>query len=344
MPKKLTQEELLERFRAVWGDRYDYSKVNYVNKRTPIIVGCKDHGFFPIMPLSHANGHGCSKCGNKSQAKKLSKPKYDKKELLRRLYEVHGTDKFDFSLIEDDSFVYKGVETELPVICKKCGSHHHVLATQLLKGGGCNVCRLKSFSKINLGKTKPLNERELVADVGIMDVEHVSKNDRIFHVWREMITRCYNVDYWKKRPTYEHCEVCDEWKYYSNYLKWYNEHFVDGFEVDKDLLSFTIGHKAYSPDTCCFLPPEVNAFLSTKSIKRYLPVGVHIVSGCITASCGRDYLGTFETVEEARLAYLGEKKKRIIELANKWKSKIEPRAYDALINLDVDKFFNNNNI
>ena len=82
MPKKLTQEELLERFRSVWGDRYDYSKVNYVNKRTPIIVGCKEHGFFPIMPLSHANGHGCSKCGNKAQAKKLSKPKYDKKELL----------------------------------------------------------------------------------------------------------------------------------------------------------------------------------------------------------------------------------------------------------------------
>ena len=342
MPKKLTQEELLERFRAIWGDRYDYSNVNYVNKRTPIIVWCKEHGLFHIMPLSHANGHGCSKCGNKAQAKKLSKPKYDKKELLRRLYEVHGKNVFDFSLIEDDLFVYNGVKTKLPVICKKCGSMHSMLAAQLLKGSGCNTCRLKTFSKANLGNTKTIEERELVAGVGIVDVEYVCGNERVFHIWREMITRCYNADYWKKRPTYEHCYVCDEWKRYSNYLKWYNEHYVEGFEVDKDLLSFAIGYKTYSPNTCCFLPTEINSVLSTKSLKRDMPVGVHIVSGCITASCGQDYLGSFKTLEDARIAYLKEKKKRITELANKWKDKIESRAYDALINLDVENFFNNN--
>lgn len=342
MPKKLTQEELLERFRAVWGDRYDYSKVNYVNKRTPIIVGCKEHGFFPIMPLSHANGHGCSKCGNKTQAKKLSKPKKDKHWLLDRLYDIYGNDKFDFSLIEDESFVYKGTEAPLPVVCKICGTQSNAPAAQRLKGSGCNTCRLKRFSKTNLGKIKPLKERELVARVGIIDVEDISKNDRVFHIWREMITRCYNPEYWKKRPTYERCEVCDEWKHYSNYLKWYNSHYVEGFEVDKDLLSFVVKSKIYAPNTCCFLPPEINNILSTKSLKRDLPIGVHIVSGCITASCGKDYLGSFSTIEDAREAYLTEKKKRITELANKWKDKIETRAYDALINLDVDKFFNNN--
>jgi hypothetical protein len=87
------------------------------------------------------------------------------------------------------------------------------------------------------------------------------------------------------------------------------------------------------------LPPEINNVLSTKSLKRDLPIGVHVVSGCITASCGKDYLGSFNTIEDAREAYLVEKKKRITELANKWKDKIEQRAYDALINLDVDKFF-----
>jgi hypothetical protein len=339
MPKKLTQEELLERFRTVWGDRYDYSKFNYVNKRTPIIVGCKEHGFFPIMPLSHANGHGCSKCGNKAQAKKLSKPKYDKKELLRRLYEVHGKNVFDFSLIEDDSFVYDGVKTELPVICKKCGSMHSMLAAQLLKGSGCNTCRLRAFSKANLGNTKPIEERELVAGVGVVDVENTSWNGKVFPIWREMIERCYNEDNWKRRPTYKGCEVCDEWKNYSGYLQWYEENYVEGFDVDKDLLSYLLKNKIYSPETCCFLPPEINSILSTKSLKRDLPIGVHVVSGCITASCGKDYLGSFNTIEDAREAYLTEKKKRITELANKWKDKIEQRAYDALINLDVDKFF-----
>jgi hypothetical protein len=84
---------------------------------------------------------------------------------------------------------------------------------------------------------------------------------------------------------------------------------------------------------------EINVILSANSTKRDLPVGVHVVGGCITASCGKDYLGSFSTIEDARKAYLAEKKKRITELANKWKDKIETRAYDALINLDVDKFF-----
>lgn len=342
MPKRLTQEELLERFRAVWGDRYDYSKVNYVNKRTPIIVGCKEHGAFSIMPLSHANGHGCTKCGNKAQAKKLSKPRYDKKELLRRLYEVHGKDKFDFSLVEDSSFVYKGVKSYLPIVCKKCGEPTTMMAAQLLRGSGCNKCRLKSFSKANLGNSKPIEERVLVAGVGVVDIDGVVCNDKIFPIWREMIVRCYNKDSCGQHPTYEHCDVCEEWKLYSNYLKWYEEHHVEGFEVDKDLLSFSFGKKIYSPETCCFLPPEINGMLSTKSLKRDLPVGVHIVSGCITASCGQDYLGSFATVQDARKAYLEAKKNFITGLANKWKGKIELRAYNALINLDVDKFFSNN--
>lgn len=342
MAKKLTQEEVLRRFKEKWNDRYDYSKVVYVNKRTPVTITCKEHGDFQILPLEHAKGHGCSKCGNEAQAKKLSKPKKDKKWLLKRLYEIYGTDAFDFSAIEDVSFVYNGVKTPLPVVCKVCGTPSYAIASQRLKGSGCDTCRLKKFSKVNLGKTKPIDKREFVAGWGISDIDGTMRNSKIYHIWREMITRCYNEDYWQKRPSYEHCDVCEDWKHYSNYLKWYNEHNIDGFEVDKDLLSFYIGKKTYSSETCCFLPPEINATLaSTKTRKRGLPVGVHIISGCITASCGKEHLGTFPTVELARKAYLKAKKEHIVELANKWKDEIEPRAYNALINLDVEKFFNN---
>lgn len=342
MPKKLTQVEVLQRFHERWGNRYDYSKVVYVNKRTPIIVSCEEHGDFNILPLEHANGCGCRKCGNKSQAQKLLKPKKDKKWLLERLYENYGNDKFDFSAIEDSSFVYKGVKTRLPVVCKVCGTPSDAIASQRLKGSECNTCRLKKFSKVNLGKAKPARERELVVGVGINDVEGVLRNDKTYTIWREMIIRCYKESYWEKRPTYRHCDVCDEWKLFSNYLQWYHDNYIDGFDVDKDLLSFCTGKKIYSPETCCFLPAEVNnALSSSKCIERDLPVGVHIISGCITSSCGRNYLGTFPTIEKAHEAYLNEKKKHIVNLANKWKDKIEQRAYDALINLDVNKFFNN---
>lgn len=341
MAKKLTQEEILCRFYNRWGDRYDYSNVKYINRRTPIIVKCSIHGDFKILPLSHADGHGCPKCGNIEQAKKISKPRYDKKELLRRLYEVHSNDNFDYSLIEDDSFVYKGTKTRIPVICNDCGNIIMPIASDHLAGCGCNICRLKKFSKAYLGKYKPSSKRKLVSNVGVIDVEYALTNDKTYTVWREMIGRCYNERTISKRPTYKDCSVCEEWKTYSNYLKWYNEHYVDGFDVDKDLLSYALDRKVYSPETCCFLPKEINSLLSIKHTKRSLPVGVYIISGCVTAKCGEKYLGTYPTIEDARIAYLKCKKERIIELANKWKDKIEPNVYDALINLDVDKFFNN---
>ena len=70
-----------------------------------------------------------------------------------------------------------------------------------------------------------------------------------------------------------------------------------------------------------------------------MPVGVWKHKDMFTSTCNKKYIGLFKTVEEAREAYLTEKKKHITELANKWKDKIEPRAYNALINLDVEKFF-----
>lgn len=55
-------EEFIEKARAVHGDKYDYSKVNYVNNITPIIIICPIHGEFSQLPTTHLRGFGCHKC------------------------------------------------------------------------------------------------------------------------------------------------------------------------------------------------------------------------------------------------------------------------------------------
>ena len=49
----------------------------------------------------------------------------------------------------------------------------------------------------------------------------------------------------------------------------------------------------------------------------------------------REYLGFFKTEIEAFNAYKQAKEKYLKELAEKWKSQIDERAYNALMNYEV---------
>ena len=59
---KYTVENFLEAAKRVHGDRYDYSKVNYINSTTKVEVICKEHGSFFITPSDHIHAKcGCTK-------------------------------------------------------------------------------------------------------------------------------------------------------------------------------------------------------------------------------------------------------------------------------------------
>lgn len=62
MSKRYTQEEAIAKFRAVHGDKYDYSKVEYKGNKIKVCVICPIHGEFWISPSKHFSGQGCRKC------------------------------------------------------------------------------------------------------------------------------------------------------------------------------------------------------------------------------------------------------------------------------------------
>lgn len=64
MPKKITKEEFIERAKKVHGNKYDYSKFEYINFYTPSTIICKKHGEFQQNSFNHIKGHGCPTCGN----------------------------------------------------------------------------------------------------------------------------------------------------------------------------------------------------------------------------------------------------------------------------------------
>lgn len=155
-----------------------------------------------------------------------------------------------------------------------------------------------------------------------------------------MLTRCYS-DKYIKNQNYIDCYVCDEWKNYQNFAKWYSEHkYVlskdDSLELDKDIK--VIGNKIYSPDTCLLLPHRLNTIvLDRKNDRGNYALGVQkIKSGAYIASCNgvngeKIYLGRFESEEEASNSYNIAKKKIIEIVVKQYKNIIPDEVYDAVM-------------
>lgn len=85
--------------------------------------------------------------------------------------------------------------------------------------------------------------------------------------WNNMMMRCYDKAWKVKNPTYSDCEVCEEWHDYDNFRQWalqFSEQIEMGWDLDKDLMS---GERLiYSPETCVFLPQEINMALPRHKI------------------------------------------------------------------------------
>lgn len=61
---RLSQQDILSKFTAVHGIKYNYSRVQYINYETPVNIGCSIHGEFLQRPDNHINGTGCPRCKN----------------------------------------------------------------------------------------------------------------------------------------------------------------------------------------------------------------------------------------------------------------------------------------
>jgi len=130
--KKLEQTEVLERFRQVHGDKYDYSNVIYRGINNQVEILCKIHGIYHQKPHSHMYGHGCPMC-SKTALQDIDK-------IIKRFRAVHGQ-KYDYSEI-----VYENILEKVKIKCKLHGPFWQAPAWHIA-GHECSKCR--SFSSSN---------------------------------------------------------------------------------------------------------------------------------------------------------------------------------------------------
>ena len=154
-----------------------------------------------------------------------------------------------------------------------------------------------------------------------------------------MIFRCHSDKC--KSNSYKDVTVCEEWHNFQTFAKWFEDNWkshMEGWALEKDIL--VKGNKIYSPDTCCFVPSEINNLFITNKYKRGdYPIGVRKKVNGFKARIYKDkeiHLGYFNTPEEAFQAYKVAKEEYIKEIADKWKDKIDPRVYQAMYNYKVE--------
>jgi hypothetical protein len=204
-----------------------------------------------------------------------------------------------------------------------------------------------SYKEFKTGKIKcPYEPR--VCGVGyIGEGQYNSRYNGIraksYDIWKNILERCYDKSKRYKHPSYEGCYVCEEWLNYQNFAYWYELNYYDcegeNVQIDKDILYK--GNNVYSPDTCVFVPRSINVlFIKSDIVRGNLPIGVVAHNNKFEASCNSygksNYLGIYNTPEEAFYAYKEYKEKLIKDIADKYKDQIPYILYEAMYNYKVE--------
>lgn len=124
--KKKTTDEFIAEARKVHGEKYDYSKVEYVNASTKVLIICPEHGGFLQEAHAHLKGSGCPECAQIKRGEGKRPTKLTTEEFVRRAKEVHG-DAYDYS-----ETVYNGAMSKITVK-RKDGTYEDVFPFAHLK-------------------------------------------------------------------------------------------------------------------------------------------------------------------------------------------------------------------
>lgn len=170
-----------------------------------------------------------------------------------------------------------------------------------------------------------------------------------YSVWTNMLMRCYYDEHQKTHPTYRDCTVCEEWLNYSNFKKWFDDNYYEimgeRMDLDKDILMK--GNKTYSPNTCVFVPQNINSlFIKRNKARGKYPIGINFDKNAnkyrvqcnilINGKKQKKYLGLYNNIDDAFNVYKEAKESNIKQIADFYKDKIPDKLYEAMYNYKVE--------
>ena len=124
--RNLTQQEVINQAIAVHSSKYDYSKVEFTNRRSKICIICPEHGEFWQTPEKHIDRkQGCPICSGVK--------KHTNESFITEAAKIHNN-KYDYSKVK-----YTNNKTNVTITCPKHGDFTQIPLNHL-QGHGCPIC------------------------------------------------------------------------------------------------------------------------------------------------------------------------------------------------------------
>ena len=140
LKKQNTTNQFVKKSQEIHNNKYNYSKVKYINHKAKVIIICPEHGEFPQIPNNHLNGSGCKKCANRLRG---LRSRLSTEEFIKKAKKVHGH-IYDYSKVD-----YNGRFVKVAIVCRKHGVFFQASGDHL-SGHGCMKC--SGVEKLNTEK------------------------------------------------------------------------------------------------------------------------------------------------------------------------------------------------
>ena len=128
------KEDFIKKAKEFYGEKYDYSLVEYIDSKTKIKIICPAHGEFETTPNRILSRHGCPEC---SKEKKLEENKNSFFQVSKKIHD----DKYNYSKVN-----YVNNYTKIEIICPVHGSFWQEPGEHK-RGRGCPKCNESSGEK-----------------------------------------------------------------------------------------------------------------------------------------------------------------------------------------------------
>ena len=135
--RRSNAREFIKKAKAVHGNKYDYSEVEYKNNSTKVKILCKKcNNYFYQRPNNHLNSVYCCSCEVNNRKETVT-------DFIKKAKTIHG-EKYDYNLVN-----YSNRQNKIDIKCLKCGKVFSQSPIKHLLGSGCPHCnKSKGENKI----------------------------------------------------------------------------------------------------------------------------------------------------------------------------------------------------